>query len=354
MATDKILLQLIRLALGKEQNRTLPNDVPWFEVLELADVQGVAAIAADGLEQVETEIPFDIKMECAGYIVTNEQMYQLHEKLMVKLAKAYHKKGIRMMVLKGWGLSFNYPVPCRRPSGDLDIWNFGQWKEADAYLASQGVEIDNSHHHHSVFNIKDLTVENHYDFINTRVHRSSRRLEVKLKELAYSDYLEKNVEGVAIYLPTANFNFLFLLRHMANHFVGKEMTLRQLLDWALLVEHHHFEIDWENDLMVLKECGLLRYFNLMALISVEYLGFSRDIFHCRLEDDDLKERVYKNVIEPEFNEALGNDTVNVILGKVQRWWSNRWKHKLCYPDSLFSAFIFGVWAKIQKPSHFLH
>ena len=120
------------------------------------------------------------------------------------------------------------------------------------------------------------------------------------------------------------------------------------------MEHHHFEIDWENDLMVLKECGLLRYFNLMALISVEYLGFSRDIFHCRLEDDDLKERVYKNVIEPEFNEALGNDTVNVILGKVQRWWSNRWKHKLCYPDSLFSAFIFGVCAKIQKPSHFLH
>jgi len=37
----KALLHLIRIALGKEQDCSLPNSVMWEDVLELADEQGV-------------------------------------------------------------------------------------------------------------------------------------------------------------------------------------------------------------------------------------------------------------------------------------------------------------------------
>lgn len=348
-----VLLSLLRVALGKEQECSLPNGVSWDEVMELADAQGVAAVAAEGLEKVSSEIPIQVKLEWAGRILTHEKAYQRHMALMAKLAKAYKKAGFRMMVLKGWGLSLDYPIASHRPSGDLDIWNFGEQEAADAYLSSHGIEIDNSHHHHSVFNVEELMVENHYDFINTHAHRSSKRFETKLKELANRDYREMLVCAATVFLPSADFNFLFLLRHMANHFVGKEMTLRQLLDWALLVEHHHTEIDWKNGLAFLEENGLMRYFNLMALISVERLGFSRDIFHCELKEDELKERVFNDIIEPEYNIPMGKGALGIMIGKTRRWWSNRWKHRLCYPDSLLSGFVYGVWAKIQKPAHFL-
>lgn len=352
--TIEVLLRLVRLALDKEQDGSLPKDVAWAEVLGLADAQGVAAIAADGLEKAGGQVPFDIKMGWAGRVIAHEKSYQRHVALMAKLAKTYQEAGLRMMVLKGWGLSLEYPVPNHRPSGDLDIWNFGKQQEADDYLASRGVEIDNRYHHHSVFNVEELVVENHYDFINTRAHQSSRRFEERLKELADRDWREKEVGGTTVFLPGPDFNFLFLLRHMANHFVGKEMTLRQLLDWALTVEHHHEEMGWEENLAFLKENGLMRYFNLMALICVERLGFSRDIFHCELVEDDLKERVFNDIIVPGNDVPMGKGVLHIMTGKFRRWWSNRWKHRLCYPDSLLSGFVYGVWAKVQKPAHFVH
>ncbi len=354
MTSVDILLSLIRIAFDKAQPSSLSDDISWEEVLALADAQGMAAIAADGIAKAKIVLPQDTRREFAVRVLMHEQVYQQHELWMSKLAKVYRKGGFRMMLLKGWGMSLNYPVPCHRPSGDLDIWLFGQWKEADKFLALRNIKVDNRHHHHSVFSFGELTVENHYDFINTHAHRSSKYFEKKLKELANTEYEQKEVYDVEIYLPGADFNMLFLLRHSANHFVGKEMTIRQLLDWALFVERHHHEINWKTCLDFLNEQGLYRYFNILSLICVEKFGFCKDIFHCELVQDVLMERVFADILKPEFSDSKHHKALGIIAMKTRRWWCNRWKHRLCYPDSLLSGFIFGVWAKVLKPSHFLH
>ena len=384
MVTVEVLLHLVRLALGKEQECSLPDGVVWEEVETLAAQPGLSAVIVDGVERLPEgqRPPKVVLLQWIGEVLQGyEYRFEQYKKAISELAAFYNEHGFKMMVLKGYACSLDWPKPEHRPCGDIDIWLFGQQAAADKALGSwfkvHGAEseIDNSHHHHSVFEWQGFTVENHYDFINTQAHRSSRRFERKLKELAEFKVqsLELSVQsqlkecsddsreipsaelkGTTIYLPGADFNFLFLLRHMANHFVGKEMTLRQLLDWALLIEHHHEEIDWKEDLAFLEENGLLRYFNLMALICVERLGFSRDIFHCELKEDELKERVFDDIIEPEYNVPLGKGVLRIMAGKSCRWWSNRWKHRLCYPDSLLSGFVYGVWAKIQKPAHFLH
>ena len=353
MTPSDVLLTLLRAALGKGGLKALPADVDWQEVLRLADAQGVAAIAADGLQIADAKIPQLARLEWAGRVVMHEQAYLQHEKAIEGLALFYKGHGFRMMVLKGWGLAQEYPVPNHRPSGDLDIWNFGEWRKADETVAESGIEIDNAHHHHTVFTYHGITVENHYDFINTHAHRSSKRFEKRLKELAQNGNKEWHVGETSIWLPSQDFNMLFLLRHSANHFAGKEMTLRQLLDWALYVEHHHEDMDWQANLSFLSREGLGRYFNILATICVEELGFAPNIFHCELQNDELKERVLADILQPEFNETIRGNAVAVMYGKMRRWWSNRWKHKLCYPDSLASAFIYGLWAKIQKPRHFL-
>ena len=45
-----ILLKLVRLAMGWESDYTLPEDIDWQEVLEMASEQGVEAIALDGFD----------------------------------------------------------------------------------------------------------------------------------------------------------------------------------------------------------------------------------------------------------------------------------------------------------------
>ena len=114
-----------------------------------------------------------------------ESQYVLYRKAVADLAAWYHAHGYRMMVLKGLACGMNWPKPEHRPYGDIDIYLFRQYKEADAVLASEfGIKIDNSHHHHTVFRWQGFTVENHYDFVNVNVHRSSRELETILKKIA--------------------------------------------------------------------------------------------------------------------------------------------------------------------------
>lgn len=336
-----VLLKLVRLALGKGTDNAIPIDVLWEKVLELADAQGVTAIVSDGFSKMDIQIPLDIKMRFVSRVVTYEQLYQHQEELMVKLAKMYRNGGFKMMVLNGWGLSLDYPVPSHRPSAGLDIWNFGQWKDADAYIVSCGVNIDNSHYNHSVFCVENMMVENHYDFINVYAFYSSRRIEKKLKELANREYWQKKVDGVEVYTPAATFNALFLLCLNAQHFAGSKMTLCQLLDWALFMEQHHTEVNWNEYIAFLKKERLWRFFNLLNLIAVEKLGFNRNIVPYDIEDDVMLERVFGDVISPKFGVLVDGTALSIMLRKLCRWWKNRWKYQLYFPDSFFSTHIFG-------------
>lgn len=160
-------------------------------------------------------------------------------------------------MIKGYGVSLNWYEPNHRPIGDLDIYNFGKWHEADALVAkTYGIRIDYGHEHHTIFNYKEVSVENHYDFINTKAHRDAPKIEARLKALADMNYREIEVDGAKVYLSSADFNAIFLMRHMGQHFAGEVLSLRQVLDWGFFVYAHHNEVDWKEMIDSLKEIGI--------------------------------------------------------------------------------------------------
>lgn len=353
MSTEDTLLKFICIALGEKTNVFSPEDVSWDNLLRLAEKQKVVPIVMDGIVASGITMPHSTRMEWICRVAMCQQGYERHEKLMLRIAQAYHKVGIRMMVLKGWGMSLNYPIPCHRLSGDLDIWNFGKWKEADAFVASKGIKIDGSHHHHSVFHVKGLMVENHYDFINVYGHRSSRKVEKKLKELASKEVEKKEIEGITIYLPSADFNALFLLRHTAGHFASTGMNLRQVLDWGLFMQRYHNNIDWEWYIPFIKELGMYPFGVILNTICTTHLGFPSECFHGHIELQPEVDRVLQDMMCPETTDKEDGSLLTSLRVKPLRWWHNRWKHRLCYSDSLISSFFFSLWAKLLKPSHFI-
>ena len=64
----------------------------------------------------------DLKYEWFGSVFQAEEDYKKYVEDIASLAKAYSEAGIEMMVLKGYGLSLNYPVPAHRPVGDIDVF----------------------------------------------------------------------------------------------------------------------------------------------------------------------------------------------------------------------------------------
>lgn len=349
------MLYFIRCALGFETAR-ISNDVVWSELYKLSQEQGVTGVVLECINRyfekgVSLNVDFQTKMEWIGLVTQMEQQYQQYEKHILELAAFYLKHGIKMMVLKGYGLSKNYPMSNHRPCGDIDIYLFGEQERADKLIHNElGIDVDKSHHHHTVFQFQGETIENHYDFLNVHVRPSNKRIEAKLKKMA--DVRCKKEDDTNIYFPSVEFNAIYLLRHCAAHFASTEMTLRQVLDWGLFMEKHHEEINWDEYLPYIKEEGMFRFYNLMGLFCMRNLGFDASIFHG-LYQDELFERFSNEIMEPEFKDKENGNLLWSLWVKPRRWWHNRWKNRLCYPDSAWEEFTYGLWAKVLKPSHFI-
>lgn len=359
------LLKLIRIAVGNEDDFTLPVDIDWREVIELSYEQGVAAIACDGLQiaydrNPALQLPLDspemeqLKYDWFGAAIACEQEYSAHRGVISELSSWYASHGLHMMLLKGYGLSLNYPVPAHRPTGDIDIYLGDGWELADRLISEEeGVKLDNSHHHHSVFTYKGVSVENHYDFINVHSHKSARWIEALLKGMAKENPVVEEIDGTSLLLPSPDFNALFVAKHNAGHFASTGMTLRQLLDWLLFVRVEGHGVNWRRVYPTYMRAGMVRFVNIMNTVGVRYLGFGESLFHDIEYDSAICERVLCDILSPECSLAENGTLLRSLWVKPVRWWRNRWKHRLCYRDSLLSSFLWGVHAKLMKPGHFL-
>ena len=349
----KSFLSLVRLGIGHKTG-TLSKIVDWLGIQTLAEKQGLYAIVLDGIENLpeSSRPPQDTLLEWIGEVLQGyEYQYEQYCKVIAKLAGFYNSHGYKMMVLKGYASSLDWPKPSHRPCGDIDIWQFGKQKEADAVLAKEkGVVIDSSHHHHTVFNVGEFTVENHYDFINVYAHRSSAKLEKVFKELGQDETHFVEIYGEEVYLPSPNLHALFLIKHMASHFAAAEINLRQVLDWAFFVEKHTKEIDWDWLNVMLKAYHLKDFTHCLNAICVEELGFGATIFGSVQFNPQLKDKILDDILEPVYGLADSMGFLQRLLYKYKRWQGNAWKQELCYNESRLESFWTGLWAKMLKPA----
>ena len=367
------LLYLVRLGIGGNLEPCLDfSGIEWKALLDLAHRHGVAAIALDGLQKVyenggtDTDADAfaemgDLRYEWCSRCLSMEQDYLKYVGAIEHLASFYAREEIPMMLLKGYGLSLNYPVPGHRPSGDIDIYLWHLWEFADEMVAKRlGIAVDHSHHHHSVFHFEGRSVENHYDFVNVHSHRSNKMIEETFKGLAADK--DKAVShtlpgGTKILFPSPDLNALFVARHCAAHFAAEEMNLRQLLDWALFVRQHSGEVDWGYFWEEVENMGMVKFVLCIDAIASEELGIDGDLFHTpgrfsefSVSERGLVKRVLSDILQREYQGENGKGVIKYVWSRWKNWIHNRWKHKIVYSDSLFSTFVSQVMSHLMKPA----
>jgi len=377
-------LSLIRLGIGNARVANVPKQIDWNKLEDIAAMQGLSAVMVDGLEKLpdDNRPPKLVLLQWIGEILQGyEYRYDQYSKVIAEMAAFYNAHGFKMMVLKGYACSLDWPKPEHRPCGDIDIWLFGRQQAADSALAASpkfqvsGSKIDKSHHHHSVFNWGEFTVENHYDFVNVHQNKTNAKIEKILKELGNlkvesSEYRVDSqlkecsdtgckfptvvLNGEIVYLPSPNLFALFLIKHTMLHFVMGEFSFRQLLDWAFFVKKHGKAVDWPWLLDVLEQYGMMPAFDIFNAICVEDLGFEISIFPRIQFNPAIKAKVISEILHPEYN---SNDPEGLIAGlvyKFRRWKGSSWKYELCYNESRWSSFWSGVWGHLLKPKSFEH
>ncbi len=352
MKTEEILLKLIRL--GGHYDIIEKEDIDWSAIKALADKQGLTAIILDEIEHFpeEKRPPKLLLLNWIGEVMQSyENRYDLYKRSIEEMASFYNSQGLKMMILKGYACSLDWPKPNHRPCGDIDIWQFGKQKKADGLLTSEkGIKVDNSHHHHTVFTWDGFMVENHYDFINVYHHKSNEELEKIFKELGQDDSHFVELNGEKVYLSSPNLHALFLLKHTMNDFTSFSMTLRQLLDGGFFAEKHGKEVDWDWLIGVLKKFHMMDFYNIISAICVEDLGFEASIFPIVQFRPDLKERVLKDVLYPKYSVSEPSRLLPRLVYKYHRWQGNAWKQEMCYSENRWSAFWSGLWGHILKPA----
>lgn len=357
----QVLMSLVRFGIG-HYAEALPQGVNWNSIQTLAIQQGLYAIVLDGIGKLPENIrpKQELLLEWIGEVLQSyEYCYDAYKKTIAEMGGFYISHGYKMMVLKGYACSLDWPKPEHRPCGDIDIWQFGDYKNADKCVAKEKkVEIDNSHHHHTVFEWGEFTVENHYDFVNVHANRTNAQLEVIFKELGKDDshWVELRDASTGspskVYLPSPNLHALFLLRHAIIEFAATGLNLRQLLDWAFFWEKHGKEVDEKWLAGLLEKYHMSAFFNIINAICVEELGFKPNIFPSVQYVPEMKDRVLKEILQPEFDwlKAHDKNVIKRILFKYRRWKGNAWKRKLCSNDSSWSTFWNNVWGHVLKPA----
>lgn len=365
------------MALGKSTKCTLPNALEWNMLFDLSMKQCVPSVVLDGLNKSLASEPCQgnkgigkmDKLKWLSMVLNMERLYTKHENVIAELAAFYQRAGYQMMLLKGYGLSKYWPIPNHRPTGDIDIYLMHMnsdgkekcqpaWKCADKLMTEKlGIQVDNSHHHHSVFTYKGIMVENHYDFINVHSHRSNRWIEKEFKTLALKGNEEFTFDnGAKLLFPSPLLNCLFVARHNASHFAAEHLNLRQLLDWALFVEERHKDIDWDYFWSMAKKMGMEKFVLCMAFIAIEQLSFEKDTFHIPNEfkdfqkcEHDLIDKVLDNILHPT-DEANDGKGIAYVINRYKLWKSNLWKHRIVYSDSVVSTFCAQIKSHLMKPA----
>lgn len=416
-------LQLVRLGIGHRAGPLSANP-DWEAIYAQAQKHALPAVLVDGINDVRCKRddvrcegeshtsaiihqpsfpPKELMLQWIGETLQSFEMpRKIYLQAVASLARFYNAHGYRMMVLKGYACSLNWPRPEHRPCGDIDIWLFGQQKEADAAMEKTiGIKVDTSHHHHTVFDWGGFTVENHYDFVNVHFYRSSRRMESLFKELGafeqknenenqnekLSQKAQKTLKGYGfahqpvellgerLWLPSPNLHALFLLRHLGAHFAAIDISLRQLLDWAFFAEKHtgdvrckteevrcedkshtsaikhqpSQEVDWEWLQGVLEEYGMSQFFHCVNAICVEDLGFAEEVFPKGDFDPLLKQRILTDILAPEYPREEPAGFIPKMTYKYRRWQGNAWKQRLVYDDNRFVSFWTGLGEHLFRP-----
>ncbi len=337
-----------------------------------ASEQGVLAVVWDSISHYESDkvrsvflSDRSLKIRWAINVEHIEQKYAKQKAAIVAMAHFFASHGIRMMILKGYGLSLNYPIPEHRPCGDIDIWLFGvetdpagkshivnvQTKADDLLRNELKIKIDEDEHHHTVFYFDGVMVENHYDFLNIHAHASNRVIEKRLQSLVREEMESVTVDGETVYLPSADFNALFLLRHAAAHFAAENIGLRHLLDWKYFVERNSASVDWVSLETFAKELNMHKFLHCLNGICIDYLGMSDGLLPSFERDVNLEKRVLAEIFEPEFSEAKPQNAgiLRSLSYKFRRWWANRWKHRIVYREGLVSTFFVQLRSHLMKP-----
>jgi len=253
-STEKLFLALYRSALWDTpvDEKLLQSDVDWEQLMDMATKQTIMGVITDAVTKLPKSLrpPKTIYYNLVMYTSNIEKRNNEMNAYTPMVMKSLKEKGSDTFLLKGQGLSMYYPNPLHRQSGDIDLFvgfdleYFRKTCENMKSIASSVEEVKDDKQH-GAFTYKEVCVEIHgtiHSFISKKCAAELRSWcvdRLKGEPVVFHSRLGD------IKMPPRNFDALYVFIHLATHYMGGGVGLRQITDWMMYLHKNYNEIDIE-------------------------------------------------------------------------------------------------------------
>lgn len=342
------------------------HDIPYLtdkqinfsEVYRLAEEQSVVGLVAAGIDRYKPQNPGFVAhkanlLQLVGFTLQLEQHNISLNDFLEWLMERLREENIYAMLVKGQGIAQCYERPLWRTSGDIDLLldadNYERAKKVLLPIA-QVVEREYFSLKHQGMTISGVVVELH----GTLHSRLSKRIdkvvdEVQDRCLHHGETRAWRCGKVAMHLPSADNDVIFVFTHILHHFFIEGVGLRQICDWCRLLWTYHSEIDIALLEQRLKKMGLMSEWKALAALAVDWLGMPVEAMPSYSSEAKWKRKAEHIMAFVMESGNFGHNRY-VAKGKLSAVWHktrNFVRHTKVFPWDAIKFFWYFVWNGIE-------
>lgn len=321
----RVMLELTQASVF-ERDPFIPAgvDVDWDRLLDLSQAHGLTAWVWDSITKLSDRVQLTRQQKINWGLSFQDAVdgFERFERVFSNLMDLCRKNHIRLLLLKGFGLSSLYPSPRLRSFGDIDVYPFNDYEKLNSLLGGNDETSDGKH---SELLFEGVEIENHKTIIYTHTR----------KYKLVSEYINAslpNVEKVEgdYYVLSPEANLVFLLVHSLTHLNSIYfLSMRNVLDIAMFLYRNQNKLEPSRCKVLMKQLRISKSFELFIYLCEWVSGLSFADYHfCRIPQRDVR-RAYKML---EDKEILNIPTYELpYLTQLKIRWrdyrKNGWKYK---------------------------
>ena len=291
------------------------------ELMALAGEQTVTGLVGDCLIKNNIKLEREDALSLFAKLKAIEKRNAHVNENLVSFVNFMERKGVDYIIVKGQVAGALYPNPDARMSGDVDLYFVGDNYEKIKGLVEQrlGKQLSKlSDGKHVEFEVNNVVFELHEKLsrLATRKHQEYWDQMIDHAILEGTDTV--TIAGKEIKTLSATYNALYIFVHLFYHMTASGVGLRQLCDWAMVLNRTHpnppclgreFDTAESNNKKSslnredlggsLLKLGYFKAYKAMGAFLVEYLGLPEEQFPFALDEKDRKwvETIKKNILK---------------------------------------------------------
>ena len=249
---------------------TITLETPDYnEIFRLAKINSLEAIIYSTLKENKI-VPDSVDVTHLENIFNATVMYSVKQEYVTnEVVKILAANEVRHLLFKGIVIKKFYSDPDLRTMGDIDIYiDVDDRDKVKNILLENGYKIDEVNSHANVWNYKknNVVIEMHTVLFERDLHQ-----DISLRDYYKTPFALAVKEAEYSYVFTIENHLIYMLLHMAKHFVNGGCGIRMLVDIAFALKKNNV-LDWSYIKGELQKNNIYQFAVNMFSLSAELFG----------------------------------------------------------------------------------